>query len=205
MSEPVYAPNSHKSKEAKKNAPVEEKRITKVVKGPVKTKRNDIRKFADLFISEDVSNVKSYIFMDVIVPAIKKGIYDIVTNGIDMIIYGGKGKGGSSGSKVSYRSYYDRNNQNSSNRGSEHMTSRSAADYDEIVFNTRGEAEAAKQQMQDIIARYGMVTVNDLYEMTPLTPPYTAQNYGWENLSNVDVVRVHGGYILKLPRAEALH
>jgi hypothetical protein len=55
--------------------------------------------------------------------------------------------------------------------------------------------------MQDIVATYGMVTVNDLYEMTPLTPPFTAQKYGWMDVSRAEVIRVRDGYILKLPRA----
>ena len=109
--------------------------------------------------------------------------------------------------KVQYRSYYDSNKSSSSastNRGSEN-TVRSAADYDSIVFSTRGEAEAAKQQMVDIVSQYGIVTVSDLYEMTPLTPPFTAQKYGWMcDLSNVPVERTHDGYVLKLPRAMAL-
>lgn len=206
MSEPVYTPNSHKYKEAQKNnVASEEKRIQKVVKNPVKTKKNELRKFTDIFISEDVANVKNYIFMDVLVPAIKKGIYDIVTNGIDMILYGGtaKGKSGSTTPKVSYRNYYEQknNHHSSSYRGSENTMSRSAADYDDIVFTTRGEAEAARQQMHDIVARYGIVTVNDLYEMTPLTAPFTAQKYGWMDVSSAEVVRVRDGYILKLPRA----
>ncbi len=116
MSEPMYPPNSHKYKEEQKNAASEEKRVQKVVKTPVKTKKNEVRKLTDIFISEDVSNVKNYIFMDVLVPAIKKAIYDIVTNGIDMFLYGGTGKGksSSSGSKVSYRNYYDQKNNASS-------------------------------------------------------------------------------------------
>lgn len=202
MSDPVYTPNSHKYKEQQKAAASEEKQIQKVVKGPVKTKTNEARKLADIFISEDISNVKNYIFMDVLVPAIKKAIYDIVTNGIDMFLYGGSGKSksNSSGSKVSYRNYYDQKN-NSGYRGSENVKSNNSFDYEDIVFTNRGEAEAAKQQMQDIVARYGMVTVNDLYEMTPLTAPYTSQKYGWMDVSNVEVIRVRDGYILKLPRA----
>ena len=204
MSDPVYTPNSHKYREERKTKVTEEKRIQKVVKGPVKTKRNDVRKFADIFISEDVASVKNYIFMDVLVPAIKKAIYDIVTNGIDMFLYGGTGKGksGSNNQKVSYRNYYDqKNNSSSGYRGSENTKNHNAFDYDDIVFSNRGEAEAARQQMQDIVARYGIVTVNDLYEMTPLTAPYTSQKYGWMDVSNVEVMRVRDGYILKLPRA----
>jgi hypothetical protein len=205
MNEPVYPTNSPKQPQA--NAV--EKRVQKVTSGPVKVKKNELRKLADIFISEDVANVKEYIFMDVLVPAIKKAIFDIVTNGIDMFLYGGRGgakNNNNATSKVSYRSYYDKPSTPapSANRGSENAV-RSAADYDNIVFNTRGEAEAAKQQMVDIIAQYGIATVSDLYEMTPLTPPFTAQKYGWMcDLSNVPVERTHNGYILKLPRAMAL-
>lgn len=202
MSDPVYTPNSHKYKEQQNASPTEEKKVTKVVNGPVKTKRNDVRKLADIFISEDISNVKSYIFMDVLVPAIKKAIYDIVTNGIDMFLYGGSGKSRNNqpGAKVSYRNYYEQKN-NGVYRASDNARQSNAFDYDDIVFNNRGEAEAALQQMKDIIARYGIVTVNDLYEMTPLSAPYTSQKYGWMDVSNVDIVRVRDGYILKLPRA----
>lgn len=206
MSDPVYTPNSHKYREEQKNATPapapEEKRVQKVVKSPARTKKNEVRKLADIFISEDISNVKSYIFMDVLVPAIKKAIYDIVTNGIDMFLYGGtgKGKGGSSGAKVSYGNYYDQK-KNNNYRGSENVRSNNGFEYDDIEFGNRGEAEAALQQMHDAIARYGLVTVADLYDMAGLTAPYTSQKYGWMSVNGVNVVRTRDGYILKLPRA----
>lgn len=104
-----YKPNSHKSKEERKES-IPEKHVEKVISGTVKPKKkSEMQKFADVFISEDVNNVKSYIVMDVLVPAIKKAISDIVTNGIDMILYGeaGKSKKNSTASKVSYQKYYD--------------------------------------------------------------------------------------------------
>lgn len=203
MSEPVYTPNSHKYKEEQKNATPEEKRVTKIAKGPVKTKKNEVRKIADIFISEDITNVKNYIFMDVLVPAIKKAIYDIVTNGIDMFLYGGAGKGksSSSGTKVSYRNYYDQKN-SSGYRGSENTTNRNGLDYEDIVFSNRGDAELVKQQMKDVIVRYGVVTIADMYEMADpnLTAPYTSHKYGWMDVSGAEATRVRDGYILKLPR-----
>ena len=205
MSEPVYAPNSHKYREEQKNAAPEEKRVQKVVRGPVKTKTNEIRKFADIFISEDIGNVKNYIFMDVLVPAIKKAIYDIVTNGIDMFLYGGTGKSknGPSGTKVSYRSYYDQKSpsSNSGYRGSENTKSHNGFEYDDIIFDNRGDAEAVKQQMQAAIGKYGFVTVADLYDMVDQPAPYTSQKYGWMDVSSAEVMRVRGDYKLKLPRA----
>lgn len=69
-----YKPNSHKSKEERKES-IPEKHVEKVISGTVKPKKkSEMQKFADVFISEDVNNVKSYIVMDVLVPAIKKAI-----------------------------------------------------------------------------------------------------------------------------------
>lgn len=203
MSEPVYTPNSHKYKEEQKKAASEEKRVQKVVKGPVKTKTNEVRKFADIFISEDIANVKNYIFMDVLVPAIKKAIYDIVTNGIDMFLYGGTGKSKSSpsGAKVSYRNFYDQKNSNVGYRGSENTRNQSGFDYDDLEFENRGDAEAVIVQMQGAIGKYGFVTVADLYDMVDLPTPYTSQNYGWMDVSSAEVIRFRGKYRLRLPRA----
>lgn len=204
MSEPVYTPNSHKYKEEQKNAAPEEKRVQKVVKGAVKTKTNEVRKFADIFISEDIASVKNYIFMDVLVPAIKKAIYDIVTNGIDMFLYGGTGKGKSnspSGAKVSYRNFYEQKNSSSGYRGSESSKNQSGFDYDDLEFENRGDAEAVIGQMQGAIGRYGFVTVADLYDMVDLPTPYTSQKYGWMDVSSAEVIRFRGKYRLRLPRA----
>jgi hypothetical protein len=206
MSDPVYTPNSHKFKEQQKEVAPAEKRVQKVVKSPVKTKTNELRKFADIFISEDVKNVKNYIFMDVLVPAIKKAIYDIVTNGIDMFLYGGTGKGktsGPSGTKVSYRNFYEQKNGSSSNsgyRGSENTKSHNGFEYEDIIFDNRGDAEAVREQLQAAIVRYGLVTVSDLYDMIDQPAPYTSQKYGWMDLSSAEVARVRGDYVLKLPR-----
>ena len=200
MSEFNYPANSNASKQEVKAVP-EEKRATKVVKGNVRTKPNEVRKLADVFISEDINNVKSYILMDVLVPAIKKAVADIVTNGVEMILYGSTSnrRNSSSGSKVSYRNYYDGRDDSRDDRGG--SRTRSGLDYDDFVFDSRGEAEAVLSQMGDIIERFKYVTVADLYDMVDKVPPFTANKYGWTSIRNADVVRDRDGYRLKLPRA----
>ena len=194
-------PNSHKFKE-EQNGAVEKKEIRQVTTGTVKTKKkNEIRKFADVFLSEDIADVKSYIFMDVLVPTIKKAISDIVVGGIDMILYGGSGqaKRSSNSSYVSYRDYSARNGRSpvdtkNSGRG---------FDYNDLIFESRAEAEAVRDQMEEIIDRYGFVTVADMYEMADpnLTTPYTSAKYGWTSLRNAEAVRGRDGWTLKLPKA----
>ena len=200
-----YKSNSHKSKaEGAEIATTEEKRATKVVSGKVKTKENNGRKFAGLFVSEDAANVKSYVLMDVLVPAVKKAISDIVTDGIDMILYGeSRGKKSRSGG-VSYRSYYDDRDRRDRGRDRDRGSSRSTSgrfDYDDIIFDTRGDAELVKEQMGDIVDKYGMATVADMYDLAGLTVPYTAARYGWFNIRTAEVTRVRDGYVIKLPKA----
>lgn len=194
-----YKPNSHKSKA--EEAATEEKRAKKVVSGKVTTKENNTRKFAGLLVSEDASKVKSYVVLDVLIPAIKKAISDIVTDGIDMILYGeSRGKKSRSSGGVSYRSYYDDRDRRERDRGGRGSSS-SRFDYDDIVFDTRGDAELVREQMVDILDQYGMVTVADMYDLAGLTVPYTASRYGWFNIRTAEVTRIHNGYILKLPKA----
>ena len=190
-----FKPNSHRYKEEQKNASSERK-IEKVVSGNVKTKKkSETSKLRDVFIAEDVSNVKSYIFMDVLVPAIKNAIVDIVTDGVNMI-FGTKGKTKTSSSNyVSYRDYFRRDDRVRDARPSNRFN------YDDLKFESRGEAEAVRDQMDAMIERYGFVTIADMYDMADLSAPYTSNKYGWTNLRNADVVRVREGYIIKLPRA----
>ena len=191
-----YKPNSHRSKEEVNNPPAEKKEIKPVVKGKVVKKKNNVRKLTDVFVSEDVQNVKSYILMDVLVPAIKKAISDIVTNGIDMMLYGesGRTKKRSSADYVSYNRYYDRRDRD------ERYVTKSRYSYDDIIFESRAEAEEVLDRMSEIIDTYGAVSVADLYDLVDVSGTYTDNNYGWDNLRNAEAVRVRDGYILKLPK-----
>ena len=199
----LYEPNSHKYKEEQKKKQVsEEKKVEKVVSGKVKTKKkSEIKKFTDLFISEDANSVWNYIVSDILVPSIKKTISDIVTNGIDILLNGEPSqKRKSSGSKVSYRSYYDSQNDYRSN-----ISTKSRFDYDDIVFETRGDAERTLDLMQEIIDQYDFVSVADLYDMVDLVAPHTANRYGWTSIRNACVIReTGGGYVIKLPRAKVI-
>lgn len=199
-----YKPNSHKAREEQKqqNEVVEKKKIQPVAKGKTK-KKSEVKKFADIFVAEDVTSVKNYIINDVLIPAAKKAISDIVTNGIDMLLYGeakGKSRDRDRGSRVSYTKYYERGRE-SDRDYDRRSTRRSVYDYDDIILDTRGEAEEVLNRMDDLIDAYGMVSVADLYDLVGISGNYTDNKYGWTNLRNATVQRVRDGYLLKLPKA----
>ena len=187
-----YKPNSRKSKEETKA--LAEKSIKPVVSGKTSTKPNKVRKIARLFVSEDISNIKSYLVMDVIVPNVKKAVLDVVK----MLMYGESSNRHSSNysNYVPYRSYSD---DRPRTRKSDMSSSR--FDYDDVIFSSRGDAEYVMQKMQEIVDNYGLVTVADMYDLANITAPYTAANYGWHSIRTAEVRRVSGGYILKLPAA----
>ena len=195
-----YKNNSYAHRDRMKEVEKAEKHIEKVVRSKAKTKKKSgFTKLADIFVSEDMDSVKSYIFIDIVVPTIKKTIYDVITNSVNMILFGesGRGKKRTSGDYVSYRSYSD----TISTSRSDESRMRSRFDFDDIVFDGRGDAEAVFEQMNNVIARYGIVSVADMYDMADLPHPYTSNRYGWTSLASAEVVRISDGYIIKLPKA----
>lgn len=197
-----YKPNSHKYKEEQRTAA--DKKVEKVVSGTARIKKkSEIHKFADIFLAEDAANVKSYIFTDVFVPGIQRLISDMLKGGVDML-FGGSRRGdrGTTAGRVSYRSYYDQ--RNDSPRSS--VSSRGRFDYDDIVFESRGEADLVLDRMFELLETYRSVTVADLYDLADITHDnFMAHRYGWTDLRGADAQRVSGGgYILKLPRVKPL-
>ena len=187
-------PNSYRSKQQAQEKE-ENKKVLNVVSGGVRKRKKN--RIADIFISEDAANVKSYVFMDVLVPAIKKADSDIVRDGIDMILYGETHRSSSS-KKTSYVSYRDYSS--SSRRDDRRDTRRSIYHYDELIFDTRGDADFVLDQMYEILEAYDIVSVADLYDLAGESCEHTANRYGWTNLRNAEVVRVRDGYVIKLPK-----
>lgn len=199
-----YPSNSHKSrKEGGVPAKTGERpKRDKVVTGTVKTrKKSELRKLSDVFIAEDAKNVKSYVFMDVLVPAIKDAVYNIVVDGIGMIL--GKpirGRGATPGNgKTSYNGYYGRNDSYRSDYRTPRV--RTAFDDFDFTFESRGEADVVLHELRGIVREYGLARVGDLYDLAGLTAPFTANDYGWTNLDKADVMRIREGWIIQLPKA----
>lgn len=192
-----YTPNN------KKNTSVE-KKTEKVVKGPVKTKeKSELSKVASTFIAEDVSNVKSYIIWDVLIPAAKNTILDIIIDSANMFFGGNKGrKSNSNSGNHNYRSYYA-SGENS--RPAER--SRPAMRYSmlDITVDTRAEAEAVLRQLKGDLQQYGEVSVGDLYDACGIIPEHTDYKYGWVNLESAKAIRVRDGYFLDLPKVIPLN
>lgn len=194
-----FTSNSYKSKEAA--SPPLDKKLEKVVSGKaVAKKKTESRKFLEAFVKDDLGSIGSYIISDVVVPSIKKTILDSVKAILGET--GGSGRGTTTASRVSYRSYYDdRDALKRSTAGAAPL--RTGFDYDDINFEYRADAEAVLEAMCDIVnSHYGIVSVADMYDLANITNDnYTINKYGWTDLRDARVVATREGYMIKLPRA----
>lgn len=191
-------PNSHRYREEQKRKQDREK-VEKVITGTAKTKKKNT--FGSL-ISEDASSVKGYIFSDVLMPALQKLVVDIVKDGIDIIIYGGTRRntdkrGSYSGNYVSYSRFSDREVRDRS-------IDRPRYQPNEIILESRTDAEEVLDTLEDMIDRYDDVSVAAFYELVGMPSSHTDEKYGWTNLANARVERVRDGFCIKMPRVRPL-
>lgn len=198
-----YNPNSNNfiNKDKTKEEPTK-KKVEKVVSGNVKTKkRSEALKFADIFTSEDVNTVKNHIFSDVLVPSIKKMISDAIKTGIDMILYGDSdvSRTKSPASKISYAKYYNEPSYRSASE--DRYSKRETYEYNNIVLETRGDAEAVLMALEDMINQYDIASVADLYDLVGIVGSYTDNKYGWTSVRSARIERVRDGYVIRMPKA----
>ena len=199
-----YKPNSHRFKEEQKAASTEKKKMDKVVTGAVKTrKRGELRKLTDSLIAADAKSVGSFILTDVVIPNVINLVEDIFIKGIRMFLRGdarGSGSGRSNAGYISYKSFSDRKEES---YGDNRL--RNGYSLDDIVLETRGEAEEVLDRLREAIEVYDMVSVADLYDLVGKSCNYTDNKYGWTNLRNAEPIRVRDGYLLKMPKAMPLN
>lgn len=190
-----YESNSYKSREKKDDR--EQVKVKKVANGKTK-KKSKFKNALMSIIASDADDLRSSIFSDLVVPTIKEVIYGLVGIILDGRISSRRRDDG--GSRRAYNKIYDDNRRYSSDNRSK---VRVLPNYEDIIVNSYGEANAIFEEMQDVIDRYGFVSIGQLYEIAGIdegTLPFTYNNWGWTNIATAEPVRCRDGYLLKLPK-----
>lgn len=213
MTTPNYPGNSKKKKESEEAEPRRaDKKVERVVSGDVTQRKPPLsRRIAETFAGDDARSVGGYILFDVIIPAAKSMISDAVSQGIERMLFGTTTRSSSRssrnrGSSGYHKMYNGRNFEGDGGRGDRDLSRRGRAthDFDEIVIETRGEAEEVLDMLGEIIEKYDVATVNDLYDLVGITGTFTDDKWGWVEMLDAHVRPVRGGYLLKLPKPEWL-
>lgn len=196
--------------------------IVPVAKATVK-KKGFFRKTKDFLFSGDAKDVREYIVEETVKPAIKDGIYEVVMNFVEGMIFGEshrrrKRSSGGKYEKASYTSYYktsskyDREDRRERSRGPERL------DLDCLEFDDDGpdiprdrrktgveKANEVKAGMVARIERYASGgSVQDVYDFCEVScPDWNATEWGWTDADEFEkgclIRRVRGGAELSLP------
>lgn len=208
-----YQSNSHKSKKDLEIAA--EKNIEKVVTGEVIERKKSLGyRFKNIFFSGTLKDATKYVTADVIFPALRDLVYDIGNTTMKRMLWGDTSPGGRRRhlevrSRVQYNNPLIRTIDPRSRDAylpdqPPHPYRLQRMDLNDIILQTKEEAELVIERLIDIVDKYQVASVADLYELIDLPSSHIHQKWGWSYIHNAEVRQIREGYLLVLPEPEAI-
>lgn len=170
----------------------------------------DNNKFLRKIFANDAKSTAKTVTNDVLIPGTKNLIVNVLKRAIDFLF-----NGTYTPSTLNRFNYYDAYS-SIPTRSVTYSTStigpgvvtpvqRSAIySVNEVIFPERGPAEETLFRMQEIINKYGMVSVLDFYDLIGQKTTTQQNKYGWKDLSMATVSSIGEGYHINFPRVVPL-
>lgn len=172
-------------------------------------KKSAIKEALRTFFAQDLPEIAEHLVIDVAIPAAKNAITDMVTQGIQQLLYGdtdprrrptsGYTSYSSSSRSDRGRAYYD-------SRRSERREPRQPkpTNVEDLVFDTRGEAIDVIEFIAESIEQYGQVSVADLMSSVGIQPRYTDERWGWTTTDAFEIRQIREGWLVSADRPEPI-
>jgi len=172
----------------------------------VRRKRTLTQSIAESLVGEGSQNVGGYILHEVLLPAAKSTIADMITGAIEMVLYGEtkpKGRGDKKDRNyVSYGSYYRGSREDRDERPARRKFATRGDPFDlgEIYFRQGYEADDVLSQLQDALTEYEEVSVSDFFDIAGIDGAKWAHaGYGWTNLDKAYCTHTRNGWQIVFP------
>lgn len=204
-----YPGNSYKQRDSQNDiSPSESKpEVKQIAKGKVR-KQSLLKKFTKYIIEDSIESAKEKTLGDIIIPGVKTLIFDTLTDMLDIILFGGNGapmgrysaspRSRKSG-QTSYNKFYD-DKSNRTGNGGRTMAYRDAPyDPDDIILDTRAQANDVLNELNYIIQKYGQASIANFYDIVGVTGEWTDNRYGWTSLRGAAIKPVRDGFMVILP------
>lgn len=205
-----FPSNSYTKSSLQQGAKPQKPKVEKVVSGRVGQKKKSLgQKFTETFLAADIRSTAEHICFDVLIPAAKETLSNMLNGAVDMMLFGerrpSRGRAGSNGSRVfvSYNDYYDRSDRR---KGESAQQRRPRANdiFEPLCFAVREDAEEVLDSLVDMIQEYQEAAVSDLYSLAGLPSDHTKERYGWYNLAEAKIEPTREGFLLRLPKPVVL-
>ena len=190
---------------AKEGVPPEKKVIAKAKV----QKKSAIKEALRTFFAQDLPEIAEHLVIDVAIPAAKNAITDMVTQGIQQLLYGEVDPRRRPASGYTSYSSSSRNN-----RGRAYYESRRTerheprqhkpTNVEDLVFDTRGDAVDVIEFVAESIDQYGQVSVADLMSAVGIQPRYTDERWGWTTTDAFEIRQIREGWLVSADRPEPI-
>ncbi len=208
IEESSLTPNSHKYKKEAGE------KLQPIAHGNVAVQQEKFgSKVASSFFKDDAHNIWEYLVFDVLIPAAKNAVSDLVSTGINMLLFG-ENRAPSGVKRTGDRSYVNYNNYYRSSYSPpfdedryyrpQRSTKRESRKFDQVEVPSRKEAEDILNTMVDRTIMYGMASVADLYDLSGVPSVYTDNDWGWDSVEGSRIERSRNGYIIRMPQPHLL-
>ena len=184
-----------------------------VAQGKVR-KQSIGKKFLHYIIADTVETARERTFKDILIPGVRNLIFDTFNEMLATMLFpddvqrpvGGYrgGSGARRGGKTSYDKYYDDKNRRTGNGGRGGSYRDMPYDPDDIILDTRAQANAALDELDYIIRKYGQASIANFYDIVGVTGEWTDNRYGWTSIRGAQIKPVRDGFMVILPPTRVL-
>ena len=168
-------------------------------------KKSAIKEALRTFFAQDLPEIAEHLVIDVAIPAAKNAITDMVTQGIQQLLYGevdprrrpasGYTSYSSSSRSGRSRGYYESRREPRQPK---------PTNVEDLVFDTRGDAVDVIEFIAESIDQYGQVSVADLMSSVGIQPRYTDERWGWTTTDAFEIRQIREGWLVSADRPEPL-
>lgn len=172
-------------------------------------KKSAIKEALRTFFVQDLPEIAEHLVVNVAIPAAKNAITDMVTQGIQQLLYGEVDPRRRPTSGYTSYSSSSRNNRGNSYYRSQESNRRDQrqpkpSNVEDLVFDTRGDAVDVIEYVAESIEEYGQVSVADLMSSVGIQPRYTDERWGWTTTDAFEIRQIREGWLVSADRPEPL-
>lgn len=177
---------------------LQKKEIQQVATAKPKKKNFMERLVVGMIGPDGVQGVMYYLGNEIVLPAVKGLIFDSITSGVSMMLYGEEGRRVGT-QRVDYNKRYSSGTPVTTEN---QVRAKRRGMVDIYVFDNGEEARNVLEDMIQYAEAFTVVSVADYYEMIGITPEFTHNSYGWtyDMMIGVSIIPSGNSYMINLPK-----
>ncbi len=201
-----YSKRDADEKSIEKSEKTNERPVVKtrqVAQGKVR-KQGMLQKFGRYILEDTIETAKEHTVKEILLPGIRNLIFDTFNEMVGRMLFGDDsprpvntyrtGNGSRRAGQTSYTKFYD-----DQRRGRTGSYRDMPYDPDDIIVPTRTQANAALDELDYVIHKYGQASIANYYDIIGVSGQWTDNRYGWTSIRGASIKPVRDGFMIILP------